>query len=307
MKDYILVISGSDIDYFYDVEAFLNEGEAGIALPVAKKVGGCVLNVGQVLSGYQENIKVLDYLKEDDIDTDLLLKSMKDGNLDINHILFGKDIENGKCLIMKKDGEKCIYIIPSKHPEYDIDDNNIKDLLFNSKLIYTLPHTYIESFGFNYELLKELKEKGIKISFDGESQYQNNDDLNILKYANYIFMNKAAYHRLESLININPSKYLLNEGVEILCVTDGNKGITCYTRDKIYYKDAIKLNKILDSTGAGDTFAATFIHYYLKDNDIEKSLEIATYASARACLYEGGLGGVVSEEELNDFIKLHKY
>lgn len=303
MKDYILVISGSDIDYFYDVESFLNEGEAGIAIPKDKKVGGCVLNVGQVLSGFNNHVKVLDYLKEDDDDTNLLLESMNKGNLDTSNILFGKDVTNGKCLIMRKDGEKCIYIIPSNHPKYDINNPKIKDLLFNSKLIYTLPHTFIESFGYDIDLLKKLKEKGIKLAFDGESQYKTKDDLEILKYANYIFMNKAAYQRINNLINTEASEYLLNEGVEILNVTDGSKGIDSYTKENKYHIDSIKLDKVIDTTGAGDTFAATFISEYLKNNDINSSLRIANYAAARACLFEGGLGGVTSKEELQEFIK----
>lgn len=306
MKDYILIIAGSDIDYFYDVEAFLNEGEAGIALPSDKKVGGCVLNVGQILSGYNEKVKVLDYLKEDDNDTKLLLDSMNKGNIDTSHILFGKDIENGKCLIMRKEGEKCIYIIPSRHPKYDLEDNNIRELLFNAKLIYTLPHTFIESFGLNIELLEELKRHYIKLAFDGESQYKNNDDLKVLEYADYIFMNKSSYKRLEKLIGKEPSDYLLDKGVEIINVTDGANGVTCFRKDEIIKMDSLKLEHVVDTTGAGDCFAATFLNNYLNGITIKSSLRIAIYASGRACLFEGGLGGVTSQEELNKFIDEYK-
>ena len=306
MQEYILIISGSDIDYFYDIEAFLQEGEAGIAIPKDKKVGGCILNVGQVLAGFNNNVKVLDYLKEDDEDTNLLLKSMNDGHLDTSNILFGKDVSNGKCLIMSKEDEKCIYIIPSVHPKYDINDSKINALLFNAKLIYTLPHTYIESFGLNEELLIKLKENGVKLAFDGESQYQIIDEVNILKHANYIFMNKKAYLRLKQLIKQEPSTYLFNEGVEIICITDGSNGTTCLTKDDKYQIDAIKLDKVIDSTGAGDTFAATFISNYLKDNNLKSSLRIANYAAARACLFMGGLGGVTSQKELEEFINLNK-
>ena len=76
-----------------------------------------------------------------------------------------------------------------------------------------------------------------------------------------------------------------------------------YTKENKYHIDSIKLDKVIDTTGAGDTFAATFLSEYLKNNDINSSLRIANYAAARACLFEGGLGGVTSIEELQEFIK----
>ena len=303
MNNYFLIIGGHDIDSFYNVESFLNEGEAGIANFEDERVGGCLLNVAQILSAYGNDVKVLDYLKENDDGSKLIIDSMNKANIDTSHILFDKGVANGRCLVMKKDDEKCIYIIPSVHPVVNYNDIKINSLINNSKLIYSMPHTIIKFFDNCKEVLINAKEKGVKLAFDGESQYQDNKDLEILELANYIFMNKSAYKRLSNYLNQEASTYLFNKGVEIICVTDGSRGSDCLCKDNIYHQDAIKVEGVIDSTGAGDAFAATFIDCLFNNYDLKECLKIASYAGARACLYEGGHGGVTSKDNLLSFIR----
>ena len=77
MNDYLLMIAGSDIDSFYQIEEFPEASEVTMAQPLGKKVGGCVLNVAAVSASKGINTKVLDYLKENDEDTELLINTLK--------------------------------------------------------------------------------------------------------------------------------------------------------------------------------------------------------------------------------------
>ena len=78
MNDYLLMIAGSDIDSFYQIEEFPEASEVTMAQPLGKKVGGCVLNVAAVSASKGINTKVLDYLKENDEDTELLINTLKE-------------------------------------------------------------------------------------------------------------------------------------------------------------------------------------------------------------------------------------
>ena len=145
MNDYLLMIAGSDIDSFYQIEEFPEASEVTMAQPLGKKVGGCVLNVAAVSASKGINTKVLDYLKENDEDTELLINTLKEKNIDVSNIQYGKDVVNGSCLIMKCKDEKCIYVIEPKRPFFTVD-SQLGELLNNASFIYSLMHTIMISF-----------------------------------------------------------------------------------------------------------------------------------------------------------------
>ena len=304
MANYLVFIAGSDIDYYYEVESFLKEGDACMATPLGRRVGGCVLNAAAVSSKLGSDVKVIDYLKENDEDTDLLINSIKEKNIDTSYIKFDKDATNGKCLIMKKDNEKCIYVIEPKRPFFK-EDEEMKDLLFNASYIYSLMHILKTSFE-NIEILKEAKRKGAKIIFDAGSQYKDTYEIEYLKeLASGIFINKTALERLNEKCGYDVIEDLLKKDLEFACVTDGSVGATCYTKDKIYFEPAYKI-KVVDSTGAGDSFAGAFLHFLNKGYDYMKCLEFASANGAYACTKEGGNAGAITEEELLSFIDNNK-
>ncbi len=64
--------------------------------------------------------------------------------------------------------------------------------------------------------------------------------------------------------------------ITAVIVTDSANGSYAYTKDDVFYHDAGKVTKIVDSTGAGDAFTAAFLSKYSDTKDIEMSLESAT-------------------------------
>ena len=59
---------------------------------------------------------------------------------------------------------------------------------------------------------------------------------------------------------------------KIVILTDGEKGSYGYTNEKVYFQEPVKVNKIVDATGAGDGYTAGFIAEYLKSKDISKAM-----------------------------------
>lgn len=73
--------------------------------------------------------------------------------------------------------------------------------------------------------------------------------------------------------------YLKNR---ILIVTDAEKGSFGYFKNEKYFQEAVKPEKIVDTTGAGDAYTAGFISQYLKSKDISSSMESgAKYATEK--------------------------
>ena len=68
---------------------------------------------------------------------------------------------------------------------------------------------------------------------------------------------------------------------KLVVVTRGEKGAVAISGEEIFESDVKKNLKILDLTGAGDLFAAGFLHGYVNKLSIKKCLEKGTEMSAK--------------------------
>ncbi|MCR5066518.1 MAG: carbohydrate kinase family protein [Erysipelotrichaceae bacterium] len=301
MRDYLLAVAGSDIDYFYRTETFLKPGDACIATPLGSKVGGCVLNVGAVAQAAGLDTVVLDYLKQDDEGTDLLISTLKEKNIDVSHVCYGKDVVNGNCLIMQSGGEKCIYVIDPQRPYFEIDES-MRKLLNEAQYIYSLARILKTSFA-SLEPLREARRQGAKLIFDGSCQYRDEYEKEmIMELADGLFLNEKAYARLCEVTGRDAKDRLLARGCEFICVTAGEKGATCHTADGDFFQPALKVDAV-DSTGAGDSFAGCFMACRHQGMSHQQALYYAAIAGAYCCTREGGMAGSVSLEVLREFAR----
>ena len=68
---------------------------------------------------------------------------------------------------------------------------------------------------------------------------------------------------------------------KLIVITRGEKGSIAVNGEKIFESDIKKNLKIVDLTGAGDLFAAGFLHGYVNKFSIKESLEKGTKMSSR--------------------------
>ena len=71
------------------------------------------------------------------------------------------------------------------------------------------------------------------------------------------------------------------EGVDTVCLTLGSKGVKLSQKGKeIIALPAIKVEKIMDATGAGDAFWSGFLFAYIKEKPVEECLQMALKLAA---------------------------
>lgn len=305
MDKSILMIAGSDIDYFYDVESFPVAGDVSMAKLVGKRIGGCVLNTAVVMAAKGSKVTVIDYLKADDKETELLINGLKERNVDSSFVQYGKDVINGNCLIMSCASEKSIYVIEPDRPYFKYDEK-MKELLNNSCFIYSLLHTLQISFE-NMDPIRNAKKAGAKMIFDGAGHYHSKQKCDLLlELADGLFINKQSYERLCQAYKGDFKDDLLNKGGMFVCITDGENGADCYTKEGNYHAGIVKVS-VIDSTGAGDSFAGCFLHCLSKGMSYEKCLNYASVNGGYACTGFGGMSGATDLETLEQFAKDNNY
>ena len=100
----------------------------------------------------------------------------------------------------------------------------------------------------------------------------------------------AVFHRLE------------NQGLELLIITNGSKGAYIFPSQKPPFLVNTRVDTLVTTVGAGDTFLAGLLLKLLDDRDIE---EAACFASAAAAAnLQNIVCGSLTQEDVRDFLAL---
>ena len=74
---------------------------------------------------------------------------------------------------------------------------------------------------------------------------------------------------------------------EIICLTRGPKGSVILSGDEVHIIDPLPLDAVVDTTGAGDQFAAGFLFGYTQGMGLRKCGEIATLTATEVISHVG--------------------
>lgn len=94
-------------------------------------------------------------------------------------------------------------------------------------------------------------------------------------------------------------------GPKIVVLTSGNKGADVLYNDIIYNCEALKV-KVLETTGAGDAFGASFLAGMLLKNSVEQALKLGIANSASVVTKVGPKAGLLSKQEIESLIAKSK-
>tara|TARA_B100000945_G_scaffold222628_1_gene179793 strand:+ start:302 stop:1231 length:930 start_codon:yes stop_codon:yes gene_type:complete len=195
-----------------------------------------------------------------------------------------ESMPTGSCLILvTPDSERtmCTFLgIAGKINKNDININFIK----KGEI------TFLEGYLWDYGDAKEAFEKAIessnKVAMSLSDKFcvdrHKSEFLNLVK--NKLDIVFANEQEILSLIDTKSFNDVISFGKnlkKLLVITKGEKGSIAIDRDNIIECYAEKNLKIKDLTGAGDLFAAGFLHGYINNFSIKDSLSKGTEMSSK--------------------------
>lgn len=199
-----------------------------------------------------------------------------------------EDYHNISAILLDKNGEKTVVNYRTPHQKF-IEDGDTFASKLKAKGVYVanLPNVSLTE---RSKILKIAKQNGA-VTFLNLGVVDCRRPLHklesLLKYANILIVNRFEF---ADLIKREPAKLNLENvslyqkmpflSAKTLVVTDGAEGSYCYSNGQIYFQDAVKPKKIIDTTGAGDGYTGAFIAQYIKTKNIQEAMNAgAAYSS----------------------------
>ena len=236
-------------------------------------VGGSASNFTVGLSRLNINAGIVARIGSDYFGQ-LCIKKLSDEGVETQRLL-PIDAPTGMVFIaVDPPGERSMYSFMGANAEFKLLKEDI-DYIKSSKVLHIT--------GMYKEVFEEASRHASFLSLNPGtllSEYGIDELHKPIKRANVIFLNKKEVKILTGENLENGAQSILDTGAKMVVVTCGKEGANLYTKDTIIHSP-VKKTAALDTTGAGDSFAAGFIAAYLKDKKLKECLDFAnTVASS---------------------------
>ena len=274
-------LTKSTMKLFFDENEFKSLLEN---LKIEKTVsGGSVANSIVGLSQLGNKVGFIGKVSDDDFG-----KKYEDGlrNENVNYVYSKKNevLPTGTCLILiTPDSERtmCTFLgVAGKINENDIDTNATK----NCDLIFL--EGYLWDEGDPKKAFDKAINNANKVAMSLSDQFcvdrHKTNFLNLVKNKlDIVFSNEQEILSLFSTKSLEEVIIFCRKLKKNIVITRGEKGAIAINGDKVIECQSKKDLKITDLTGAGDLFAAGYIHGIINDMSIKVSLEKGTELSSK--------------------------
>jgi len=253
-------------------------------LKIEKTVsGGSVANSMVGLSQLGNKVAFIGKVSDDEFGTKYE-EGLKKENVEYFYSKKKEELPTGTCLILvTPDSERtmCTFLgTAGKINEKDIDAEVIK----NSEI------TFLEGYLWDEGDPKKAFNKAIinsnKVAMSLSDQFcvdrHKLHFLNLVK--NKLDITFANEQEITSLIDAKDFSDVINfsrQLKKLVVITRGEKGAVAVNGEEIFESDVKKNLKIVDLTGAGDLFAAGYLHGYINKYSIKDCLEQGTDLSSK--------------------------
>jgi sugar/nucleoside kinase (ribokinase family) len=156
-------------------------------------------------------------------------------------------------------------------------------------------------------LIRGAKSAGLTVSFDPNSdpsQTWSPEIWDVLRAADVVFMNESEARALTGMANTAEALSMLAERTACAVVKLGSEGATAARGTERMHVDTFRVN-VVDTTGAGDSFAAGFMHGLLSKRSLRECLLLGNATGALSATGVGGTAAQPDAQALSAFLIAH--
>lgn len=281
----VIGLGALNYDRLYFVERIAAPGEEVEILGHEESSGGSAANTIVGLSRLGLSCGFIGAVG-DDPEGEIILKDLSDDHVDISGIKQVSSRQSGTVVgFVDQSGERALYVDAGANSDISLEDINI-DYVRQARLIHTSSFVEKDQLLMQIELAKILK-GDVAISFSPGMlcfRYSFDELSELFRLATIIFVSENELRSLTGRGVEASCEYLLEMSDAIIAVTLGKDGSYIAKGDLRLevVADPISPDEIVDTTGAGDAYAAGFIWSYLRGDDPETSARIGSKVASYA-------------------------
>ena len=266
--------------------------------------GGDALNEAIVLSRFGKKVQWISKIGDDDAGR-RILNYAAENNLSTERVKIQAGLETGvNIVLVDKAGERHFLTNPRsslrKLAEEDIvpQINDMAEIVsFASMFVSSLLDVATME-----RVFKQIKSAGKILAVDA-TRAKNGETLtdlkNLFPNMDYFFPNEAELATLTGEDDVDKNiSALLNCGLKCAVVKRGGKGCIIATENERYEIPACRAEKVIDTPGAGDCFAAGFLWALSEGWSLEDCGKFACAAASCSVEEVGAVAGVASLEKV---------
>ena len=251
------------------------------------EAGGSIANTMAGISYLKGNTSFIGKINTDEFGK-IYRKSLEKINVNFSYVEKDENLPTGASIIfITPDSERtmCTYLgISSQLSKNDIDEKNIKDY----EIIFL--EGYLWDKGMSEQMFKHVinlaKKNNVKIAMSLSDIFcvsRHRDDFFklLINDLNILIGNENEINELMQKNNLLDSIQELKKINKLIVITRSENGSLAILNNEITNCESVKIEKILDLTGAGDLFASGFFKEYLDKSDIKKCLQTGSTLAAK--------------------------
>jgi len=277
--------------------------------------GGAAANTAYACAKFGLSTAFIGKLGEKDPFSEKIINDFKEVSVDTRLIKYSKDYTTGSAYVaLNKKGERRIYANSGAANYLSKEDVSTKELkntkiIFLSSLQNIVPLLHAAKIGRNLNIPVILNPGMLIIDqgFDYIKNLLENIDILILSQKEFqtLFDFKENDLSEDSIRERSVSLFAL--GMKVIVITLGEKGAFLLTTTHNELIHPLKLEKVIDTTGAGDAFSAGFIYglgknLNLKFEHLRNNVKIGNFIAGNCIQKLGARNGIPTRNELKSFL-----
>jgi len=305
-KPEVAVCGSAALDIYASLEKMPSPEESMYVAETGRYPGGMGANVAVALARLGVSVAFVGKIGSD-LSGRLLLESLRENKVDVSNVIVTRLSSLQTLILTDREGRRWLLTLGPPNAALSLTSPNEVDwnVIRESKIVY-VGEVFIEVAPLVASFAKDLGKTvvyrpGVPYLRFGVEKLRHvleHADIFILNHEGWTALQEVSKEKME-----NPAD-LLKHGLSTVIVTKGSEGCEVYTREERFsmpVPSSLKARfKVVDPTGAGDSFSAGLINGLMKGWGLRKAIVYGQTAAAITCSRLGAAPAFPTAEEVDD-------
>ena len=307
----VICIGAALVDMVAQVERYPENDDEVFVSDLNLLSGGAAANTAYACAIIGLKTAFIGKLGRDDVFGLKIINDFNEVKVNTELLKYSDEYRTGSAYIaLNKEGDRRIYAHSGAANYLSKEDIKVNELSFTS-IIFLSSLKNIEPF---IEAAIIGRNKKIPVILNPGMLIIEQGFINIkilLEKIDILIMSQREFEVLLDLknkkINLNmvreETDNLFSLGINVVVITKGKKGALILTPGNAELIPPIEMNKVVDTTGAGDAFSAGFMYGFIQNQsfifeDLKRNVRIGNFIAGKCIEKLGARNGIPEEEEI---------